>query len=118
MNDMPPSVASAMPMSSPETDCMMAETMGMLSEMAGSSPRLKRVSGVFNETFVGTHSEEEYPGTSRYSENVWDSPGKNIAMILLFSRWVRSLSGRSGAGEVHTAAWTEPFGESVLDVPL
>ena len=38
MKEMPPSVASATPMSTPETDCMMAETMGMFSVMEGSSP--------------------------------------------------------------------------------
>ena len=46
-------------MSTPDTDCMMAETMGMFRVIAGSSPRLKRVSGVLSETFVGTHSEDE-----------------------------------------------------------
>ena len=43
-------------MRSPETDCMIDETMGMLSEMAGSSPRLKRVSGVLSVTLAGMFS--------------------------------------------------------------
>ncbi len=59
MKDRPPSVARATPMSTPDTDCMIAETMGMLREIAGSSPRLKRVRGVFSETLFGTHSEDE-----------------------------------------------------------
>ena len=59
MKLMPPSVASATPMSTPETDCMMAETMGMFRLIWGSSPRLKRTSGVLSETLLGMHSEEE-----------------------------------------------------------
>ena len=59
MKEMPPSVARATPMSTPETDCMIAETIGIFSVMAGSSPRLKRVSGVFSDTLLGMHSEEE-----------------------------------------------------------
>ena len=59
MNETPPSWASAMAMRVPETDCMMAETMGMLSDSAGSSPRLNLTSGVLSETFAGTFSVEE-----------------------------------------------------------
>lgn len=72
-------------MSTPETDCMMAETIGMLSESAGSSPRRNFTSGVLSETLAGTFSAEEYPGTSRYSEKVCDSPSKNVAMRRLLS---------------------------------
>ena len=78
-------MARATPMSTPETDCMMAETMGMLRERAGSSPRRNFTSGVLSETLAGMFSAEEYPGTSRYSEKVWDSPSKNVAMCWLLS---------------------------------
>ena len=46
-------------MSTPETDCMMAETMGMFRVIAGFSPRLKRVNGVLRETLLGMHCEDE-----------------------------------------------------------
>ena len=46
-------------MSTPETDCMMAETMGMFRVIAGFSPRLKRVTGVLRETLLGMHCEDE-----------------------------------------------------------
>ena len=42
-----------------ETDCMMAETMGMESSMAGRSPFLNLTSGVCSETFSGRHSLDE-----------------------------------------------------------
>ena len=51
---------------------MIAETSGMFSVSAGSSPLENLASGVFRLTFWGTHSWEEYPGTSRYSLKVWD----------------------------------------------
>ena len=59
MKAMPPSFARAMPICSPDTACMTAETIGTLSCSAGSSPRRKRTSGVFRETFSGMHSLEE-----------------------------------------------------------
>ena len=40
MKEMPPSFASATASLSPETACMMAETMGMFMVMAGCSPFL------------------------------------------------------------------------------
>ena len=55
MNEMPPSVASATASLSPETDCMMAETIGIFMEMAGSSPFRNFTSGVFSDTFSGMH---------------------------------------------------------------
>ena len=58
-NDRPPSVASAMAMPSSATACMMADTMGMFNEMAGSSPRLNFTSGVFRLTSAGMHWAEE-----------------------------------------------------------
>lgn len=54
--DSPPSFASAMASLSSETDCMIADTMGIFREMAGSSPLRKRVSGVRSETLAGTQS--------------------------------------------------------------
>ena len=59
---------------------MIEETMGMLSVMRGCSPFLKRHRGVLSDTLAGMFSEEEYPGTRRYSEKVCDSPSKNVAM--------------------------------------
>ncbi len=51
---MPPSVASATAMRSSETDCMMAEIMGMLREMGHSSSPLRYfTSGVFRLTAAG-----------------------------------------------------------------
>ena len=43
---------------------MIAETIGIFKERAGSSPFLNLTSGVFNETLAGVHSALEYPGTS------------------------------------------------------
>ena len=71
---------------------MMAETMGVLRLMAGSSPRRNLTSGVLSETLSGTFSAEEYPGTRRYSEKVWDSPSKNVAIWRLLSP--RAAEGR------------------------
>ena len=59
MNDTPPSFASATASFSPETDCIMAEVSGMLSEIAGSSPFLYLTRGVLSDTFAGTHSLDE-----------------------------------------------------------
>ena len=39
---------------------------------AGDSFILNLHSGVTRDTFWGVQAEEEYPGTSRYSEKVWD----------------------------------------------
>ena len=59
MKEMPPSWASAMASLGPETDCMMAETIGMFRVMGDSSPRLKRTSGVLRETLAGMFSADE-----------------------------------------------------------
>ena len=56
---MPPSLASATAILSSETDCMIADTIGMFIEMAGSSPLRNLVRGVFRLTFAGIHSAEE-----------------------------------------------------------
>ena len=72
MKDTPPSRARAAASFSPETDCITADTRGMFMERAGASPALNLHSGVTKETFCGVQAEEEYPGTSRYSEKVWD----------------------------------------------
>ena len=48
-----------MAMPSSDTACMMADTMGMFNEMAGSSPRLNFTSGVFRLTSAGMHWAEE-----------------------------------------------------------
>jgi hypothetical protein len=49
---------------------MIAETMGMVSSIAGFSPFLYLTRGVFRETFAGMHSQDEYPGIRRYSLKV------------------------------------------------
>ena len=59
MKAMPPSLARAMPMRSPETACMTAETMGTFMVRAGSSPLRYFTTGVLRETLAGMHSEEE-----------------------------------------------------------
>ena len=70
MKDTPPSFARAIAILSSDTDCMIADTIGMFMEIAGSSPFLYFTRGVFKDTFAGMHSEEEYPGTNKYSPNV------------------------------------------------
>ncbi len=59
MKAMPPSRARAMPIFSPETACMTAETMGTFMVRGHSSPFLNLTTGVFRETLAGMHSEEE-----------------------------------------------------------
>ena len=77
MKETPPCLARAIASFSPETDCMMAETIGMfISSGQASSPLRYLTSGVFRLTAVGTHSEEESPGTSRYSPKVRDGSEK------------------------------------------
>jgi hypothetical protein len=49
---------------------MIAETMGIVSSMAGFSPLLYFTRGVFNDTFAGMHSQDENPGIRRYSLKV------------------------------------------------
>ena len=52
MKDTPPSVASATAIFSPDTDCMIAETMGMFMVMGQSSSPLRYFTrGVFRDTF-------------------------------------------------------------------
>ena len=59
MKATPPSLARASPIFSPETACMMALTIGILSDIEGSLPFLNRTSGVLSDTFAGMHSDEE-----------------------------------------------------------
>ena len=59
MKDTPPSFARAIAIRSSDTDCMIADTIGMFMEIAGSSPFLNFTSGVFRETCAGIHSAEE-----------------------------------------------------------
>jgi len=70
MNETPPSLARAVAMLSSETDCMIAETIGIFKVIAGSSPFLNLTRGVFKLTSAGIHCAEEYPGKSRYSLKV------------------------------------------------
>jgi hypothetical protein len=56
-----------------DTDCMIAETMGIFSVTGHSSlPFLYFTKGVFNDTFAGIQPSGVYPGTSKYSLNVLD----------------------------------------------
>ena len=70
MKETPPFLASSTASFSPETACMIAETIGMFNVMAGVSPFLYLTSGVFRETFAGMQLQSEYPGMSRYSLKV------------------------------------------------
>ena len=81
MKDIPPSLARAMASSVPETACIIADVIGMFMLIAGSSPFLNFVTGVFSETFSTLLSADEYPGTSRYSLNVLDGSSKYFAII-------------------------------------
>ncbi len=56
MNEMPPSFARATAILSSETACMIADTIGIFKEIAGSSPLLYFTKGVFNETLSGMQS--------------------------------------------------------------
>ena len=76
MKDSPPLRASSMANLGPDTDCMIAETKGMFSSIAGFSPTLCFTSGVFSETLVGTHCLVVKPGISKYSPNVLDTSFK------------------------------------------
>ena len=77
MKEMPPCLASAMASFSPETLCIMAETIGMFMLKGHSSSPLRYLtSGVRRLTALGTQAEEEYPGTSRYSPKVRDGSEK------------------------------------------
>ena len=69
-------------MRSPDTDCMIADTIGIFMLSGDSSSPLRNFTiGVFRETFAGVHSLEEYPGTSRYSLNVRDGSVKKVATL-------------------------------------
>ncbi len=59
MKAMPPSLARPMPICSPETACMTAETMGTFMVRGHSSPFLNFTTGVFKVTLAGMHSAEE-----------------------------------------------------------
>ena len=59
MKEMPPSFASAMASSSPDTACMIADVIGMFMEIFGCSPFLNFVTGVFSETFSTRQSVDE-----------------------------------------------------------
>ncbi len=70
MKEIPPSLERAIAILSSETDCMIADTIGIFKVIAGCSPFLNFTKGVCKSTLAGTHSLEEYPGTKRYSLNV------------------------------------------------
>ena len=59
MNEIPPSLARATAILSSETDCMIADVIGMFIIIAGSSPFLNFVMGVLRLTLAGIHSADE-----------------------------------------------------------
>jgi hypothetical protein len=81
MNDIPPSRARATAILLSDTDCIIAETNGMFSEIADSSPLRNFTAGVLSEIFEGIHSADEYPGIIRYSPNVREGSEQIIAII-------------------------------------
>ena len=81
INARPPSLASATPILSPETDCIIADTIGMFAEYLGSSPLLNFTSGVFNDTFDGIHFSVVKFGNNKNSLNVLEMSGNIIAMF-------------------------------------
>lgn len=70
MNESPPFFAKAIAILLSETDCMMAETNGMLSCIPGAEPFLNLTSGVVNLTLSGEQSFVVRPGINKYSLNV------------------------------------------------
>ena len=70
--------------SSPDTDCMIADVIGMFIVIFGSSPFLNLVTGVLSDTFSTLQSADEYPGTSRYSLKVLDGSSKYLAIFSPF----------------------------------
>ena len=59
MKETPPFLASSMDIFSPDTDCMIADTIGIFNVMAGSSPFLNFTSGVLIDTLAGMQSVPE-----------------------------------------------------------
>ena len=59
IKEIPPSCARAMAILSSDTDCMMAETIGILMVMSGSVPFLYFTRGVFRLTWEGMHWVDE-----------------------------------------------------------
>jgi hypothetical protein len=69
----PPLRASAIAMSDPETDCILAETKGTLRFKREASPARNLATGVFSEIFSGRCIFLVSPGSKRYSENVLET---------------------------------------------
>ena len=65
-----------MPICSPETACITADTMGTFMVKEHSSPFLNFTTGVFKVTLAGMHSAGGEPGTRRYSLKVWEGSEK------------------------------------------
>ena len=73
MKDRPPSFASATAIVSFETDCMIAEVIGMFRQRGHSSSPLRNFTrGVRRDTFSGRQFSGVRPGMSRYSLKVRD----------------------------------------------
>ena len=70
MKETPPFFASSTASFSPDTACMIADTIGMFSVIAGFSPFLNLTNGVLRDTLAGMFSQEVYPGIKRYSLKV------------------------------------------------
>ena len=85
MKESPPSFARAIAIRSSDTDCMIAETIGILRVIGDSSSSGRYfTSGVLSETFAGMQFSSVYPGSRRYSLNVWDIPSRIIAISFSF----------------------------------
>jgi hypothetical protein len=67
-----------------DTDCIIADTKGILMDISGVCPLSNFTKGVFSEIRLGTHSLVVKPGMSRYSLNVLETSFKNFAMIVSF----------------------------------
>jgi hypothetical protein len=63
----------------------------MFIMMEGVSPRRYLTRGVFKLTFAGTHSEEEYPGMSRYSLKVCEGSLIKVAISILLALYLLSI---------------------------
>ena len=81
MNERPPFFAKAMAMFESDTDCIIADTKGMFSDILGVSPLRYFTSGVRSETASGVHSLVVKPGISRYSLKVLEMSSIMCAIV-------------------------------------
>src|SRR5690606_25364748 len=103
MKARPPWRARAMPMSGPETACMLAVTRGMFRWSRLLSPALKRATGHSRETFLETCSLLVRRGIKRYSEKVREISSNIRAM----SEFIKSPGLCHGGPDRRKPAVTE-----------